>query len=120
MHRHESAGVPFYNHLSTPNIYTQFTDAVEWIMVNGNEDTFFATFDAEKPQLTLHYLENFFGGHKNKTVAIQQFMIIKQKLKFICIPTRMNKCHFTTFIQKIFGWNYNTITRMTRHFFLMP
>ena len=45
---------------------------VEWIIVNGNEDLFFANLSSKKVQLIRHYLDDFFGGHKDQTTAIQK------------------------------------------------
>ena len=91
---------------SSCKIYTEFADAIEWILANRNNPLIFKT----GVQAVRHYLDDIFGACKTKQDAQRLYNDLIHILKILGIPTRPDKCHEPNFIQRILGYIYNTLT----------
>ena len=92
---------------SSCKLYTEFADAIEWIVVNRNNK---AAFRAGIQALR-HYLDDFFAACSTKEDAYQLYNDLICILKRLGIPTREDKCFPPNFIQKILGFVYNTLSQ---------
>ena len=92
---------------SSPKIYTEFADAVEWICVNKNKDLAFLN----KVQMLRHYIDDFFGCCPQYKDAITLYNALFNLMKELGIPTREDKCTPPARLAKILGWIYNTMFR---------
>ena len=92
---------------SSPKIYTEFADAIEWIIVNRNRN------DAFKNgyQIIRHYLDDFFGVHQDYQTAVSLFNEINHVMDILGVPTKLSKCFAPHWEQKILGRIYNTKKR---------
>lgn len=92
---------------SSCKIYTEFADAIEWIVVNRNNPEAFRS----GIQALRHYLDDFFAACRTKEDAYKLYNDLIYILKQLGIPTREDKCFPPNFIQKILGYTYNTLTQ---------
>ena len=92
---------------SSPKIYTEFADAVEWICVNKNRDLSFLN----NIQMLRHYIDDFFGCRPRYEEAITLYNALFNLMKDLGIPTREDKCTPPARTAKILGWVYNTMFR---------
>lgn len=90
---------------SACQIYTRFADAVLYIIINNAIDIF---YDDLGNQLVFHYLDDFFGGHDDPSIAQNQFDKAFGWFEKLGIPTQPNKCNKPNTLQKILGWLYDT------------
>ena len=93
---------------SSPKIYTEFADAVEYICVNKNRDIFILN----NIQQLRHYIDDFFGAYPTMKGALKMFKIVYQTFEELGIPTRPAKCFYPATTRKILGWVYDTILRV--------
>ena len=92
---------------SSCNLYTEFADAVEWMVINDNKHI--AIINGKR--ILRHYLDDFFAACKCKKNAFELFNKLINILKLLGIPTREDKCFPPSHIQKILGFVYNTLTQ---------
>ena len=92
---------------SSCNLYTEFADAIEWIVVNNNRDIAIQN----DIQILRHYLDDFFAACKSKSNALKLFRNLIKILEQLGIPTREDKCFPPSHIQKILGFVYNTLSQ---------
>ena len=93
---------------SSPKIYTEFADAVEYICVNKNKDIAFLN----GIQQLRHYIDDFFGACPTLEQAEKLYKSIIKTFEELGIPTRPHKCFAPYTKHKILGWLYDTINRM--------
>ena len=93
---------------SSPKIYTEFADAVEYICVNRNKDIAFLN----GIQQLRHYIDDFFGACPTRAQAEKLFKSVFKTFEELGIPTRAKKCFAPWTKHKILGWLYDTINRM--------
>ena len=92
--------------LSTaPSIYNRFADLIVWACTYWHKSDFKCngTFNI------LHYLDDFFGGHKTKSRAALQMNYLKKMFKKLGIPTNDKKCIGPAQTAAILGWKCTTI-----------
>ena len=92
---------------SSPKIYTEFADAVEYICVKKNKDVAFLN----GIQQLRHYIDDFFGACPTKKEAEKLYNSVFQTFDELGIPTRVDKCFYPDLEHKILGWLYNTVKR---------
>ena len=92
---------------SSPKIYTEFADAVEYICVKRNKDIAFKN----GIQQLRHYIDDFFGACATKEEADKLYKSVFEIFKELGIPTRLDKCFAPFTNHKILGWLYDTIAR---------
>ena len=92
---------------SSPKIYTEFADAVEYICVNRNRDISFLN----GIQQLRHYIDDFFGACPTKSQAEKLYNSVIKTFKDLGIPTRPHKCFAPWISHKILGWWYDTVAR---------
>ena len=92
---------------SSPKIYTDFADAVEYICVKRNKDTAFKN----GIQQLRHYIDDFFGACATKEEADKLYKSVFNIFEELGIPTRLDKCFAPFTNHKILGWLYDTIAR---------
>lgn len=92
---------------SSCNLYTEFADAIEWIIINRNREIAIKN----DIQVLRHYLDDFFAACKSKKDALKLFHDLINILKQLGIPTREDKCFPPCNIQKILGFVYNTLSQ---------
>ena len=86
---------------SSAQIYTDFADAVEWMVVKRNKHLMFET----SVQALRHYLDDFFGACRSKKTANIIYQDLIYLVNYLGIPTRLDKCKPPNNIyQKILGW----------------
>ena len=89
---------------SSPKIYTEFADAIEWICVNKyKNDAFY-----NKIQQLRHYIDDFFGCCPTLAGARRLYNGLFSLMEELGIPTRLDKCTPPCWSAKILGWIYNT------------
>ena len=93
---------------SSPKIYTEFADAVEYICVNKNKKLSFLN----GTQQLRHYMDDFFGVLPNYKEANELFNLVINTFEELGIPTRPPKCHAPYTRRAILGWMYDTIKRV--------
>ena len=86
-------------------IYNTFADAIEYIIVNNNWRSMYKN----GIQLLRHYLDDFFGVHKDYLTALHHYHQILYWFRRLGVPTKAIKCKLPSQIQKILGWYYDTI-----------
>ena len=95
---------------SACRIYTEFADAVLWIILHNCGELFYF-----RGLLCLHhYLDDFFGGHQSKIMAERQFEAVLYWFRMLGIPTTVKKCCRPSQTPRILGFEYNTITQTVR------
>ena len=87
-------------------IYQRFADAVLYIIRTKNSTIFYCT--TTSIYLIHHYLDDFFGGHKDPLVALQQLKAAYDWFDKLGIPTQLKKLKFPYWKQIILGWQWNT------------
>ena len=92
---------------SSPKIYTEFADAVEYICVNRNKEIAFLN----GIQQLRHYIDDFFGACSSQKQAEKLYKSVIQTFEDLGIPTRPHKCFPPWIEHKILGWLYNTVKR---------
>ena len=92
---------------SSPKIYTEFADAVEYICVKRNKHIAFKN----GIQQLRHYIDDFFGACSTQEEAEKLYKSVFETFKELGIPTRLDKCFAPWTKHKILGWLYNTILR---------
>ena len=95
---------------SSPKIYTEFADAVEYICVNRFKKLCFLN----GLQMLRHYIDDFFAIVRSRKDAQTLFDNIFNLFKELGIPTRLRKCEPPSIENKILGWLYNTLKRTVR------
>ena len=93
---------------SACRIYTEFADAVLWIILHNCGDLFWV----RKLLCLYHYLDDFFGGHKDRAIAERQFKAVLYWFDKLGIPTTAKKCCPPTQTPRILGFIYDTRTQM--------
>ena len=73
---------------SSCNIYTQFADAIEYIIIKNNKNTTFS----QQVQLLRHYLDDFFGVHADYSIALHNFYQLLYWFRRLGVPTKASKC----------------------------
>ena len=97
--------------LSTaPSIYNQFADLLVWACIYYKRKEF---LDKNTKLFNiLHYLDDFFGGHKNKKVALAQMKFLVNLMKLLNIPTNNSKVVGPSQSADILGWSCKTVPRL--------
>ena len=93
---------------SSPKIYTEFADSVEYICVNKDCKLFFIN----NIQQLRHYIDDFFGAHPTFKGALKMFKIVFKTFEELGIPTRPKKCFYPATKRKILGWVYDTVLQV--------
>ena len=93
---------------SACRLYTQFADAIEYIILKSVGFDGVLIFWLGAFKLLWHYLDDFFGGHNDYNVAKQQFDKVVDWMDRLGIPTAPNKVSPPAKVQKILGYNYDT------------
>lgn len=102
-------------------IYTEFADAVTWIIAN-NEPELFKWRDSKRAQsettppspeldMIMHYIDDFFGGHTQRKAAEKQFQAVKDWWVRLGIPTQDRKCTPPTQVLKYLGFLFDVHNR---------
>ena len=73
---------------SSPKIYTEFADAVEYICVNRNNKIAFY----KGLQQLRHYIDDFFAALPTKEMATELYESVFKTFADLGVPTRRNKC----------------------------
>ena len=89
-------------------IYQRFADAVLYIIKNENPKLF---DDTDPLGFFEHYLDDFFGGHKDPKIAAQQVIAVWNWMGHLGISTRVSKVKFSYWQQIVLGWFYDTRAR---------
>ena len=92
---------------SSPKIYTEFADAVEYICVKKNRDIAFLN----GLQQLRHYIDDFFAACPTKEAAEKLYKSVFDTFEELGIPTREDKCFPPWVTHKILGWLYDTVKR---------
>ena len=95
---------------SSPKIYTDFADAVEYICVQKFKHLCFLN----GLQMLRHYIDDFFAIVRSLKDAKTLFDGVFKMFEKLGIPTRLEKCEFPNIENKILGWLYNTVLRTVR------
>ena len=95
---------------SSPNIYTRFADAVEYICVQKFKHLCFLN----GLQMLRHYIDDFFAVVRSLKNAKILFKGVFKMFEELGIPTRIEKCEPPNIENKILGWLYNTVLRTVR------
>ena len=97
--------------LSTaPSIYNRFADLLVWACTYYKKKEF---LDKNTKLFNiLHYLDDFFGGHKNKKVAQAQMDFLIWLMKTLNIPTNDKKVIGPTQSADVLGWSCRTVPRL--------
>ena len=94
--------------LSTaPAIYNKFADLILWACTYHRKNIF-SSLKFKKLFNILHYLDDFFGGSKNKKRAILQMNYLQWLFKHLNIPTNPSKVVGPTQATDILGWACRT------------
>ena len=86
-------------------IYQRFADAVLYIIRTKHTALFVGAGGAIYAR---HYLDDFFGGHTDPIVALQQLQAAYDWFDKLGIPTQLKKVKFPHYMQIILGWLWNT------------
>ncbi len=96
---------------SSCKLYTEFADWIQWVLESENPtlfgDCIFAAF-------VLHYLDDFFGGSRDRRTAQRQFGKLFALFEFFDIPTTLKKCRSICQKQVMLGFEYNTRSQRVR------
>ena len=97
-------------------LYTEFADAVCWIIANDKKELFKwrdrnAAPSSPEKDMILHYIDDFFGGHQQKRAARKQFNAVKEWWVKLGIPTQDRKCTPPTQLLKYLGFLFNARNR---------
>ena len=92
---------------SSPKIYTEFADAIEWMCVKKFEKIAFCN----NIQQLRHYIDDFFACLSSLQDARKLYKGLFELMKELGIPTRFDKCTPPCWLAKILGWMYNTDLR---------
>ncbi len=100
---------------SACKLYTEFADAVCWIIINNEPDLFIQftngfNSDNGVNYLLLHYIDDFFGGAHSLKKAIAQFNAVRKWWIILGIPAQARKCTAPTQILVYVGYVFNLIT----------
>lgn len=90
---------------SAPAIYTLFADVVLFTLVGLNPKDFYL----DGLRLVEHYLDDFFGGHSNYSVACKQFIHFIKLLRKLNIPYGDHKAKWPATRQRILGFIHDTV-----------
>ena len=101
---------------SACRLYTEFADAVTWIISNDKEALFKyrrsgAGSDSPELEMIMHYIDDFMGGHTQKEAARQQFEAVKEWWVRLGIPTQDRKCSPPTEVLLYLGFLFNARRR---------
>ena len=97
---------------SAPKIYTHFADAIERIVVSNGDSTLWHGRDSI--QLIRHYLDDFFGGHRDLNCANEQFDCFLRLLRTLNIPYAPHKVVRPSREQKLLGFIWDTTSMVVR------
>ena len=92
---------------TAPRIFTQFGDILIWILHFQNP----SLWTDGNILLTKHYVDDFWGGSRNRQTAWKQYNSFLKLLKNLNIPTSPNKVQSPSYIVTILGFVINTMTR---------
>ena len=90
-------------------IYQRFADAILFIIRNNSSKLFWHA--GAGIYCIHHYLDDFFGGHPDPSIALQQMEATYDWFYRLGIPTRLKKLKFPHWLQIILGWLWNTRAR---------
>ena len=90
---------------SACRIYTHFSDALLYIILNNN----FRIAFCNNMACLRHYLDDFFGAHPNKTAAQKLFNQTIYWFKRLGVPTNKGKCKEPCHRLVILGWKYDSV-----------
>ena len=93
---------------SACRIYTQFADAIEYIISKSVVDKC-KIFWYNGFKLIWHYLDDFFGGSRDYYVAWKQFNSVVNWMDRLGIPTAPSKVSSPAMVQRILGYLYSTV-----------
>ena len=87
--------------LSTaPSIYNRFADLILWACIFWERKL----YKCKNKFNIIHYLDDFFGGHKLKKVSLNQMNYLIKLFEFLNIPTNPSKCIGPSQDIAILGW----------------
>ena len=92
---------------TAPRIFTQFGDLLLWAL-HFDDSSLWSDKDV---LLVRHYVDDFWGGHKNKDIANKQFKKFMKLLDDINIPTAPSKVQVPSTSVIVLGFLINTITQ---------
>merc|ERR1711991_1143311 len=88
---------------TAPRIFNMFADCLQYIVELEHETDKLKMFD--------HYLDVFFAGHPNKSIATKQFNGLDNLLKKVNIPTSERKKVAPTHKITLLGYQLDTTTQ---------
>ena len=95
---------------SACKIYTAFADAIQWIMIEMSGGLF-----EENDEVNIfHYLDDFFGGSRNKEKATRQLQHVLNIFEYLGVPSRAEKCSAPSKTPIILGFEYDTVAQCVR------
>ena len=97
-------------------LYTEFADAVTWIIANNEQELFKwrdrnAGPSSPTKDMIMHYIDDFFGGHQKRATAQKQFNAVKEWWIRLGIPTQDRKCTPPTQVLRYLGFLFNARNR---------
>ena len=93
---------------TAPKIYTDFSDAVEYIINNEKKDITQLRLLNKIIKLIRHYLDDFFGAHKSLLAAKQQLAHCLRIMKSLNIPIKTEKIKGPGQRIQLLGWIFDT------------
>ena len=87
-------------------IYQRFADAVLYIIRTKHALLFTCAVSGQV--YIRHYLDDFFGGHRDPWIALKQLSAAYKCFDELGIPTQFKKVKFPHWIQIILGWVWDT------------
>ena len=92
---------------TAPRIFQMFADCLQFIVQERN----IKLFTVNDFILFTHYLDDFWGGHPDHNIALQQFNLLFKLLIKLGIPTSLEKCQTPTTCLVILGFLLDTISQ---------
>ena len=92
---------------TAPRIFTQFGDLLIWALHFDNKNI----WSVNDILLVRHYVDDFWGGHPKKSVAIKQFNKFLYLLKELNIPTAPNKVQKPATTIIVLGFLIDTLSQ---------
>jgi len=94
---------------SACQIYTKFADSVEEIICNELGQLAELSLNHQTTlRLIRHYLDDFFGAHKNKLQATEQLTRVIEICKSLNLPLKLSKIQKPSQLLKLLGWLFDS------------
>ena len=120
---------------SGPFLFTDFMEFTKFAIKSSNPQIFYITLDPNEIQVELfrdqadihiidndqvqlalmdNYLDDMFGGHKDKDIAFQQLQWVGSQLSLLTFSAQKDKKKGPSQSIDLLGKNYNTITQIVK------